>query len=187
MRGVAVLGAGSWGTALAVHLGRAGHDVRLWARDAALAARIARDRANPRYLQEAALPDSVQPTASLREAVTGASFVLFVVPSHGMRTVVREAAPYLEADAILVSAAKGIETDTLNRMSEVIGQEAGASPVVVLSGPSFAAEVARGLPTAVLAASTDAAAAPPSRSSSATAAFGSMSATTLPASRLAGR
>jgi glycerol-3-phosphate dehydrogenase (NAD(P)+) len=155
MSAVAVLGAGSWGTALAVHLGRAGHDVRLWARDPALAAALGRDRANPRYLQGVALPDGVQATASLQSALAGASFVLLVVPSHGLRAVVRDAAPHLHGGAILVSAVKGIEAGTLGRMSEVIGQEARAFPVVVLSGPSFAAEVARGLPTAVLAASTD--------------------------------
>jgi glycerol-3-phosphate dehydrogenase (NAD(P)+) len=157
--GVAVLGAGSWGTALAVHLGRAGHDVRLWARDGSLAAAVARDRVNPRYLQDVALPPGVHPTASLEGAVGTAAFVLFVVPSHGLRAVVRAAVPHLRRDAVIVSTAKGIETETLNRMSEVIGQEAGDAPVVVLSGPSFAAEVARGLPTAVLAASADGAAA----------------------------
>jgi glycerol-3-phosphate dehydrogenase (NAD(P)+) len=156
---VAVLGAGSWGTALAVHLGRAGHEVRLWARDGELAAAISRDRANPRYLQGVALPSEVQPTASLDEAVRGAAFVLFTVPSHGLRAVARDAAPHLGGGAVIVSAAKGIETETLNRMSEVIGQEAGGAPVVVLSGPSFAVEVAQGLPTAVLAASADAEAA----------------------------
>jgi glycerol-3-phosphate dehydrogenase (NAD(P)+) len=155
MSAVAVLGAGSWGTALAVHLGRAGHDVRLWARDQALAEALTRDRANPRYLQGVTLPDGVQATASLERALAGASFVLLVVPSHGLRAVVRDAAPHLRGDAILVSAVKGIEAETLNRMSEVITQEAGGSPVVVLSGPSFAVEVAHGLPTAVLAASTD--------------------------------
>jgi glycerol-3-phosphate dehydrogenase (NAD(P)+) len=159
MTGVSVLGAGSWGTALAVHLGRAGHDVRLWARDPALAAVVARDRSNPRYLQGVPLPESVRTIASLEEAVTQSAFVLFVIPSHGLRAVAREAAPHLRRDAVLVSAAKGIETETLNRMSEVVGQEAGGHPVVVLSGPSFAAEVARGLPTAVLAASAHAEAA----------------------------
>lgn len=159
MSAVAVLGAGSWGTALAVHLGRAGHDVRLWARDEALAREIRETGSNPRYLKGLQIPPSVTPTASL-DAVAGAAFVILAVPSHGLRSVVRQAARDLESDAVLVSAAKGIEADSLRRMSEVIADESGGTrPIVVLSGPSFAAEVARELPTALLAASADAGAA----------------------------
>jgi glycerol-3-phosphate dehydrogenase (NAD(P)+) len=155
--GTAVLGAGSWGTALAVHLGRVGHSVRLWGRDERLVADLAATRLNPRYLQGIALPDAVRPTASIEDAVGGAEFVVVTVPSHGLRSVVRTAAPLVRAGAILVSATKGLETRTLDRMSQVILEETGgAAPVVVLSGPSFALEVARELPTAVLAASADA-------------------------------
>lgn len=151
-----MLGAGSWGTALAVHLGRAGHDVRLWARDEALATAMRERRTNPRYLHGVELPDTVVPGASL-DAAAGADFVVVAVPSHGLRDVMRQVAPRLDAAVVLVSAAKGIETGTLQRMSEVISEESRRrSPVVVLSGPSFAAEVARGLPTALLAASADA-------------------------------
>lgn len=154
-----MLGAGSWGTALAVHLGRSDHDVRLWARDKALAEEMRGRRANPRYLEGVTLPDAVTPTASL-DCVAGAEFVILAVPSHGLRAVMREVAPAVTPGTILISAAKGIDPESLQRMSEVIGDEsAGRSPVVVLSGPSFAAEVARGLPTALLAASTDTAAA----------------------------
>ena len=151
---VAVLGAGSWGTALAIHLGRLDHDVRLWGRDASLVAELQARRANPVYLPDAIFPDQVAPTASLAEAVAGAGLVVAAVPSHGLRSVMGAVAPSLAASAVVVSATKGIEEGSLLRMSEVIAAEVGEShPVVALSGPSFAAEVARELPTAVLVAS----------------------------------
>lgn len=156
----AVLGAGSWGTALAIHLARVGHDVALWARDAMLVDDMNGMRMNPRYLATSPLPALVRPTASLPAALEGAAFVVFAVPSHGMRRVVQDATPLLVPDAVLVSAAKGLESGSLARMSQVVAEESGRShPVVVLSGPSFALEVARGLPTAVLVASDDALAA----------------------------
>ena len=157
---IAVLGAGSWGTALAVHLGRIGHDVRLWARDERLAAEMERSRANRRYLPDTCFPDRLTPTADIGGALSGAGMVLLAVPSHGLRAVVRHCAAAVPSGAVLVSTTKGIEAESLRRMSQVISEEVGADrPVVVLSGPSFAAEVARGLPTVVVAASTDAAAA----------------------------
>ena len=156
----AVLGAGSWGTALAIHLARVGHDVALWARDAMLVDEMNGMRMNPRYLATSPLPALVRPTASLPAALEGAAFVVFAVPSHGMRRVVQDATPLLVPDAVLVSAAKGLESGSLARMSQVVAEESGRlHPVVVLSGPSFALEVARGLPTAVLVASDDALAA----------------------------
>ncbi|HKB13508.1 MAG TPA: NAD(P)H-dependent glycerol-3-phosphate dehydrogenase [Vicinamibacterales bacterium] len=156
-RTIAVLGAGSWGTALAVHLGRVGHDVRLWARDPALVAEMATRRANAVYLPGVGLPDSVVVTHAMDDALPGAELVVSAIPSHGCRSVIRSAAPWLSARATIVSATKGIEAGTMLRMSEVIVQEtAAAHRVVVLSGPSFAIEVARQLPTAVLAASVDA-------------------------------
>jgi glycerol-3-phosphate dehydrogenase (NAD(P)+) len=159
MRTVAVLGAGSWGTALAVHLGRIGHDVRLWARDRALVDEMAVRRANAVYLPGVHFPDSVSVTHALADALRNADLVVSAIPSHGCRAVIHSAAASLAAHAVIVSATKGLEAGTLLRMSEVIAQEAGAThPVVVLSGPSFAIEVARQLPTAILAASQDAAA-----------------------------
>jgi glycerol-3-phosphate dehydrogenase (NAD(P)+) len=153
----AVLGAGSWGTALAIHLGTAGHAVRLWGRDAPLLAEMAKRRANPTYLPDFVLPDAVEPASSLGGALEGARYVIVAVPSHGLRAVIREAAPRIPRGAVLVSATKGIEQDSLARMSEVLAAETGGRhPVVVLSGPSFAADVARGLPTALVAASMDA-------------------------------
>jgi glycerol-3-phosphate dehydrogenase (NAD(P)+) len=153
---MAILGAGSWGTALAVHLNRTGHDVRLWGRDADLVEEIRRAGANPRYLPDVPLPRAIAVTNDVDEALRGAAYVVLAVPSHGLRAVVRKAVPSLRQGIVIVSAVKGLEERTLARMSQVVIEETeGAHPTVVLSGPSFAAEVARGLPTAVLAASAD--------------------------------
>ena len=155
---IAVLGSGSWGTALAVHLARSGHDVRLWARDATLASAMASARENRTYLPGISFPAALKPTARIDEAVAGASFVVMAVPSHGLRNVTRAASTYLPGACTVVSAAKGLEEGTLLRMSQVIRAElSGAGDVVVLSGPSFAAELARALPTAVVAAGDSAA------------------------------
>ena len=155
-RTVTILGAGSWGTALAVHLGRIGHEVRLWARDPALVADMSSRRANAIYLPDVQVPDTVTVTHALDEALRDAELVVSAIPSHGCRSVLRNATPFLTPHAVIVSATKGIEAGTMLRMSEVIAQEArGGHRIVVLSGPSFAIEVARQLPTAILAASSD--------------------------------
>ena len=157
MKTIAILGAGSWGTALAVHLGRQGHAVRLWARNAALAEEMAARRANAVYLPDVSLPPGVVPVSSLERAVQGVSLVLSAVPSHGTRAVWRAVRPFVEAEATIVSATKGLEEHSGLRMTEVIGQELGSGrPLAVVSGPSFAAEVARELPTAVSVACVDA-------------------------------
>jgi glycerol-3-phosphate dehydrogenase (NAD(P)+) len=151
---VCVLGAGSWGTALAVHLARIGHDVRLWARDAALAADMSTRRANAVYLPDVNFPASLCPVSAIGKALDGARVMLLSVPSHGLRGVLRQAAPYVAPATIVVSATKGLEEETLLRMSEVIAQElSGVREVVALSGPSFAIELAHELPTAIVAAS----------------------------------
>ena len=156
MHRIAVLGAGSWGTALAVHLGRVGHEVCLWARDPSLAADIAHRRANAVYLPDTSLPETVAVTDSIAHALDDTLLVVSAIPSHGCRAVMRLAAPYVLRQATIVSATKGLEADTLLRMSEVIVNELGVEhAVVVLSGPSFAIEVAQQLPTAILAASSD--------------------------------
>ena len=150
---IGVLGSGSWGSALAMHLARTGHDVRLWARDAGLAATMAALRENPAYLPGLPFPPRLMPTASLCDAITGAQIIVMAVPSHGLRAVSRAAAPLMPGGATLVSAAKGLEEGTLLRMSEVLRAElAGVGAIVVLSGPSFAIELARELPTAMVAA-----------------------------------
>jgi len=156
MSRIAVLGAGSWGTALAVHLARNGHQARLWGRDRELVARMRDQRCNPAFLQEIPFPDGITPTCRLDEALDAASYVVTAVPSHGLRAVVREAAAIIPARAILVSMTKGIEPGTLRRMSEVIQEEtSNRHEVAVVSGPSFALEVARQLPTALSVACAD--------------------------------
>jgi glycerol-3-phosphate dehydrogenase (NAD(P)+) len=160
MKTIAVLGAGSWGTALAVHCGRIGHVVRLWGRDPALIGDLQARRANAVYLPDVILPPAVAPVHDLGAALSGADYVVVAVPSHGIRSLAAEIAPQLPPRAVVVSGTKGIEEGTLARPSEALA--ALIDPrhaIVVLSGPSFAAEVARELPTAVLAASRDAAAA----------------------------
>lgn len=154
MERVTVIGSGSWGTALAVHLGHIGHDVTLWARDAVLAAEMAARCANPVYLPDITFPPSLRSTARLEDALAGAGVVVVAVPSHGVRAVARQMAPRLAPGALVVSATKGIEEGSLLRMSEVLAAElSSAGAVAVISGPSFALELARGLPTAVVVAS----------------------------------
>jgi glycerol-3-phosphate dehydrogenase (NAD(P)+) len=151
---VAVIGAGSWGTALAIHLARVGHDVRLWGRDRTLVADMAARRANAVYLPDFNFPRSLTPVESLASALEDARVVVLTVPSHGLRSVLGAAAPYVLADAVVVSATKGLEESSLLRMSEIVAQQlAHVGNVVALSGPSFAAELAGELPTAVVAAS----------------------------------
>ncbi len=155
MKEIAVVGAGSWGTALSVHLARIGHTVRLWAREPHVVEQMRSARVNGAFLPGIALPGGVTVCDRLAEAVDGMHLVLVVIPSHGTRAVVRQMAPHLDATATIVSATKGIEVETLRRPSEIIAEEAGpAHAVVVLSGPTFAREVALELPTAVSAAST---------------------------------
>jgi glycerol-3-phosphate dehydrogenase (NAD(P)+) len=157
IRQVTVLGAGGWGTTLAVHLARVGHEARLWARDAALATEMCERRFNPVYLPDVPFPANVRVTADLAAALAGSDLVIAAVPSHGTRDVMRRAAPLIASGSTVVSATKGLERDTLFRISEIIEQECGAGVMVaVLSGPSFASELARELPTAVSIASRNA-------------------------------
>ena len=156
VRKVAVLGGGGWGTALAVHLTRSGHQVRLWARDAALVEEMRVRRVNAVYLPGIGFPDSLLVTADLREALEGAELIISAVPTHGTRRVLAQASSLVERGATIVSATKGIEQDTLLRVSEVIEQEMPSDVrVAVLSGPTFASELSRQLPTAVSVASRD--------------------------------
>lgn len=154
----AVIGAGSWGTALALHLARAGRPVALWARRPASAAVLRERRENPAYLPGHPLPEAIEVTDDLGAALRGAALVIFAVPAQMSRPVFQAVAPHLEATADPVIASKGVEETTLLRLSEVFTAAAGTSAgarVSVLSGPSFAAEVARGDPTAVVVAGRD--------------------------------
>jgi glycerol-3-phosphate dehydrogenase (NAD(P)+) len=161
MSEIAVIGAGAWGTALSIVLGRKGvHRVRLWAREPEVRDSIAARRVNELFLPGHQVPASVTPTTDLGEALRGAAIVVTVMPSHHCRAMMRQMAQHVAPEALFVSATKGLENDTLLRMTEVIAQtlqeSRGRPPRVgALSGPSFAKEVARGDPTAVTIASAD--------------------------------
>jgi glycerol-3-phosphate dehydrogenase (NAD(P)+) len=154
---VAVLGAGSFGTCLAV-LAAQRHDVMLWARRPELSEAINRERRNPRYLTEIELPPAVRATSDLQEALHDRELVICAVPSHGVRQVMGDASPHLHSDAIVVSTVKGIEVETgltMHRVLEEVLEPAHHPRLVVLSGPSFAKEVAARKPTAVTLASRE--------------------------------
>ncbi len=154
---VAVIGAGSWGTALALHLVRAGCSVALWAREPEVVAGIRERRSNPLFLKEFEIPAGVRATGDLAEAASGAEALVLVVPVQFARAVLRELRPHLGPDTRIVSASKGIEVSSLDRMDELVSGELGLPPeaFVALSGPSFAREVAAGLPTAAVLAGRD--------------------------------
>jgi len=154
MSRVAVLGAGSWGTTLAVHLEGAGHDVRLWGNDAGDLARIEADHENRKFLPGIAVPGGVKVHAKLEAALAGVDHVLFAVPSQAVREVAQAVAAN-GVRAVWISASKGLEQGTLRRLSEVLIDVGGEEPVI-LTGPSHAEEVSRGIPTSVVAASRDA-------------------------------
>ena len=152
-RCVAVVGGGAWGTALAIHIARQGNSVRLWLREPELVQRMRERRDNPTYLPGVEIPGLVEPHGELRATVLGAEVVLVVVPSQFARQVYAELAPHLTAELPVVVAAKGVEVDSLLLPLDVVGEVLGADrPAAVLSGPSFAREVAQGLPTAVVVA-----------------------------------
>ena len=161
MSRIAIIGAGAWGTGLSIVLGRKGsHAIRLWAREQEVGDAIASRRINEHFLPGLKVPESVSVTGDLREALAAADIVLSVMPSQHCRELCRQMAPHLQPDMLIVSATKGLEETTLLRMTEVISQTVestnGVTPRLgALSGPSFAAEAARGDPTAVAIASSD--------------------------------
>jgi glycerol-3-phosphate dehydrogenase (NAD(P)+) len=155
MKRTAVLGSGSWGTALAKHAADIGHEVVLWGRRPEQAAAINTTHENAQYLPGVTLPPNLQATASLKDALGDAELVLTVVPSHTTREVWREAKQYLGRGVPVMSASKGIENDTLALMSDVLHDVLGDQPLAFLAGPSFAKEVALHAPTAVVLASKD--------------------------------
>lgn len=154
---VAVIGAGSWGTALAIHAARAGCEVSLWAREPEVVAGIAESHRNPLFLPEFELPPAVTVEADCAAACRGARAVLFVVPVQFARQVLQEMRGGIAADTTFISASKGIELGTLQRMDEIVAAELGLaeSAFMALSGPSFAREVAAALPTAAVLAGRD--------------------------------
>ncbi len=154
---VAVLGAGSWGTAFAKILADAGREVTLWARRQSIADAIRAERSNPEYLPGVVLPERVTATGDPVEAIKGAEMVVLAVPSQTLRGNLAEWVEHLHPEATLVSLMKGIELGTTKRMSEVIVETAGvaADRVVVVSGPNLAPEIAAEQPAATVVACTD--------------------------------
>jgi glycerol-3-phosphate dehydrogenase (NAD(P)+) len=156
----AVLGAGAWGTALACLLSSRDHPTVLWARRAEVAKALREDRENRVYLPAVPLPPALRVTTDITEAVGGAGLVLFAVPAQHLRAIAAQVAPALGGAPLTVSAAKGLEVATGSRMTEVLAASLPAScagRLAALSGPTFAAEVGRGLPAAAVVAAADAA------------------------------
>jgi glycerol-3-phosphate dehydrogenase (NAD(P)+) len=151
----AILGAGAWGTALARVLAERGETTRLWSWQAAHVQAMQNERENRAFLPGFALPESIQPSADLKDTLSAANAVLLVVPTAAFRSTLERARPFLPGDATLLIATKGIEPGSLMLLSEVVEAVLGARArdrTVVLSGPSFAKEVALGLPTSLVAA-----------------------------------
>jgi glycerol-3-phosphate dehydrogenase (NAD(P)+) len=155
MTRLAIIGAGSWGTALSIVLAPRCDEIRLWVNEPEVCASIQSTLENAAFLPGFSIPDNVDVTTSLGEALDGARVAIGVIPSKYARAVYTELAPHAREDMIFVSATKGIEQGTLLRMSELISELVGSPRVAVLSGPTFAKEVARGEPTAVVISSHD--------------------------------
>jgi len=156
---VTVLGAGSWGTALANLLAENGHNVTIWDRDHELVTSINDYHVNSRYLQDVTLNPSIRGVASMREAISPKTdWLVVAVSSQGIRDVVSEASSYITPRTAIVSASKGLEADTAFTMSEVISllmRESSSGGIVVLSGPNLATEIVKRIPTATVCVSTD--------------------------------
>jgi glycerol-3-phosphate dehydrogenase (NAD(P)+) len=155
----AVIGAGAWGTALADLLQRNGHETVLWAREPDVVHGVNADHVNARFLADVPLASGLRATTDMADAVGGADLVVYVAPSHVLRGVAAGAAHAVRPDAVLAVASKGIERETMALMTDVIAEAVPGRPVVAVSGPSFAAEVAARQPTAIVAAASDPAAA----------------------------
>jgi len=156
---IAVLGGGAWGSALAIAARRAGHDVRLWARDAAIVGEIARTRQNSRYLPGIAIDPAIHATADAGEALADAGCVLAAVPAQQLRQALGALAGSVPTQSTIVLCAKGIEQATGRLLSSIVEEVLPGRPIAALSGPSFATDLARGLPTAVVIAAREAGAA----------------------------
>src|SRR5579871_1919463 len=160
MSQIAIIGGGAWGTGLAIVLGRKGsHRVRLWAHETDVCESITHRRINERFLPGRPIPDSVTASNDLSAVLKSAQILVSVMPSQHCRALFERMRPLIEPEALIVSATKGIEEESLQRMSEVIAAVLGRkeAPIGALSGPSFAQEVARGDPTAITIASENAA------------------------------
>jgi glycerol-3-phosphate dehydrogenase (NAD(P)+) len=150
---IAVLGAGSWGTALAIRLARNGHNVQLWDHFSEHIDNLIAHEENSRFLPGVKLPSLISPTADLAEAVKDSAIVLIVAPSHAFRAVLTSSAPYIADNAVISWATKGLEPGNGQLLSQVATDILGQRDTTVVSGPTFAGEVAAGLPTAITVAS----------------------------------
>ncbi|MBQ7104102.1 MAG: NAD(P)-dependent glycerol-3-phosphate dehydrogenase, partial [Anaerotignum sp.] len=150
MKKVTVIGSGSWGTALAVMLAQNDHEVMIWSRRQDAVDELLNDRKNERYLPGIEIPENIQVTTDREAAVKEAEIIILAVPSRAVAETVRDFSPYFKTWQILVNVAKGLEPGTLLCLSDVIQREAPQCEVCVLSGPSHAEEVARGIPTTCL-------------------------------------
>jgi len=162
MERIAIIGAGSWGTALGIIAARAGHEVRLWSRNAEIVAAINNQHVNPTYLTTARIPAGVSATGEIVAALEQSSLAVITAPSHAARDLLTKMSPALNEEVIIVSAAKGIEVESGKRISQIVDEVVSnrrAARFVCLSGPSFAKEVVENHPTAIVAASKDAEAA----------------------------
>lgn len=152
---IAVIGAGSWGTALSVSLSGNGHTVKIWDINREHLDELSSNRENTRYLPGVKLPEKIQISYTVKEAVEGADIVLFSAPAQHFRSALDGALPYLKPEMVLINVAKGIEQKSLKRLSEIAFEKLPDAKYVVLSGPSHAEEVGRGMPTTLVSASKD--------------------------------
>lgn len=152
---IAVIGAGSWGTALAISLANAGHRVSMWTRKPEHAEAMKADGQNKKYLPEIAFPETLTVADGMEDAIAGADLVMFSTPAQGFRGVLHQALPYLTSNMVLVNVAKGIEQKSLKRLSEIVEEAIPGVNYVVLSGPSHAEEVGKLMPTTIVAAAKD--------------------------------
>lgn len=154
LKPIAILGAGSWGSALAIYLGRRGQLVRMFSTESSEIVALLKDKANNRFLPGFDFPDTIYPTTNLIEAVKDVDDVLMVIPSIGFRQVLTLLKPHINPATRIISATKGLDTATGQLLNEVVEEVLGKEqPFAILSGPSFAREVAEGLPAAVVIAS----------------------------------
>ncbi len=152
---VAIIGAGSWGSALSIVLNSNGHTVHLWMRSSKQLQEIKTTGKNQKYLKDVTIPDTIKLSNDLKATIKDKAVVLLSVPTQSVREVLKKIKPWLRKDQLVINVAKGLETQTKLRISEIIKQELGEQPCVVLSGPSHAEEASRGMPTTVVSTSKD--------------------------------
>ena len=155
MKNIGILGGGSWGTAIANVLGNKNYELDFYMRDGKVATQINDKKVNEKYLPEITLSGNINATTDLEKACLGKKYLVFAVPTNSVRAVANEIKTFIEPDTIIINLAKGIEESTHLRVSEIVGEVLPENPFVTLSGPSHAEEVARDVPTAVVAASKD--------------------------------